>query len=216
MLPSCRRLVLLAVLLSVPLLAGCNKEKTTKPVVPDLYVAQDSPANCLANLEQAYVDRDPEQYVKLFASDFAFVFCPDDVENPTNPTPAQWGLAEETTAHSHMFRDSLVDKIELAFQQSQAVDSGMIYAGTYRVYLTLVNLRVYTRKQDGTPWEYRVPNGTATFYFKEYPEEEARNGQPLWRIWRWEDQPLGGGALARAPFLTQDTRWGRVKANYFQ
>ena len=211
---SRRTLAVFTALLCVPLLAGCHEKKATKPVIPDLYVAQDSPANCLANLEQAYVERNLEQYVRLFASDFTFVFNPDDVHNPTNPTPEQWGLAEEDTCHTHMFQSTLVDKIELTFQQSDTVSSGSVFAGTWKVGLTQANLRVYTRKQDGTPWEYRVPNGTATFYFKKYPNEAARNGRPLWRIWRWEDQPLGGGVAARGRFLVNETTWGQIKNMY--
>ena len=187
-------LVLLLVLWGT---AGCVFSPTKAPAPPPVspYLAQDSPANCLQNLMTAYVNRDLAAYSLLFTSDFTFVFTPADVLNPTNPTPAQWGLADEKTSADHMFHSELVDKIELTFQQDTAVDSGSDYAGTWKVHLSNVNLLVYTR-QDGTPWIYRVAGGTATFYFKEFPNETASNGKPLWRIWRWEDQPIAFGPQA--------------------
>jgi len=188
----------LALPLILILAGGCVFSPTKVPPPPpvSLYLPQDSPANCLTNLITAYVQRDLDGYKALFASDFIFVFSPTDVENPTNPTPQRWGLPDEDASADKMFHSELVDKIDLSFTQAPAVDSGSENAGTWKVLVSQVNLLIYTR-QDGQPWIYRVNGGTATFYFKEYPQETASNGKPLWRIWEWMDQPISFGPQAQ-------------------
>jgi len=71
------------------------------------------PPICLENLKIAYVNRDLSGYEALFSADFLFIFSPADVLNPINPTPSQWGVAEEDSSAARMFRSPLVDKVEL-------------------------------------------------------------------------------------------------------
>ena len=104
----------------------------------------------------------------------------------------------------------LVDKIELSFDLGPAVRSDSLLAGTWSIRINDVNLLVYIL-QDGAPSFYRVTNGTEIFYFREYPAERTSDGLPLWRIWRWEDEPFlpPGGASART--RQANTHWGIIK-----
>jgi hypothetical protein len=195
----------LGILLVLPVLAlflgACpfspQKDKNKKEDPPK-YFPQSSPAYCLFNLRQAYVDRDIEKYLVLFTDDFTFVFNPTDVGNPTNPTPAQWGMAEEREATEGLFSSDLVDRILLTFDQDPATDSGNEYPGTWKVLMRRIRLQVDTRKDDGSQLTLLAEGSDATFYFKEFPSELASDGKPLWRIWRWEDQAIESGALAQA------------------
>ncbi len=193
--------------------AGCgDDDNSVKPDPdPDPYLPRSSPANCLENLITAYVERDPEGFLELFAEDFTFVFSPDDVvQDPT--IPPQWGLVDEHFATEGMFTSDRVDRIELQFTQSVADTSGHEFPDTWKVMVTEIELRVHMRTGGGENLLLVVTNGFGSFYFREYPDETASDGQPLWRIWRWEDQPLGlkgqGGERAS---LIAGMSWGRIK-----
>ena len=216
--------------LSVLLAAGCGGDRSTPPgsptggqtltaparpdqpgtdrSAPDFSVAQCAAESLFAALQSAYVRKDLDAYAGLFSADFAFVFYPPDWQNPNDPTPVQWGLAEELTAHDHLFHSELVDRIALTFQVGRAVPSWVDYPGTWKVDMTRVNLRVFTRRQDGTPWVYGVPNGNAVFYLK--PVDTGGQGR-AWRIWRWEDQALDGLGGTR---FVEMMSWGRLKNLY--
>lgn len=191
-------------ILGLPVLAfalcGCpfDPKKDDKPPDPPVtYLPQDSARNVLQNLMQAYEERNLEQYLKLFADDFTFVFNPLDVIDPENPTPPQWGLAEEQESTDNMFRNELVDKIELDYQYTDPVNSDDEYADTWKVNVTQVFLRVHTRNPEGETLIYEVNSGFATFYFKIYEDEPLENGNPKWKVWQWEDQPIEGLAPAQ-------------------
>ncbi len=188
------RLLLLLIPAVLVLLTGCpwspSKKKNGDTPPPTLYLPQSSPAYCLENLITAYVDRNIGEYLKLFPEDFTFVFSPEDISQDPS-IPVQWGLAEEREATENMFTSDIVDRIELSFTQSVADTSDHEFPDTWKVTVSEVELRVHTRTEDGEFLLLKVSGGLATFYFKEYEGEEASDGQPLWRIWRWEDQPLG-------------------------
>ncbi len=189
-----RKILLLLIPAVLVLMAGCpwspSKKENGDTPPPTLYLPQSSPASCLENLITAYVDRNIDEYLKLFPEDFTFVFSPEDITQDPS-IPQQWGLAEEREFAENMFASDIVDRVELGFTQSVADTSDHEFPDTWKVGVTEVELRVHTRNEEGEYLLLKVSGGFATFYFKEYPEETASDGQPLWRIWRWEDQPLG-------------------------
>jgi len=189
------------------LVAGCvfSPKRTNGGGTVNTYPPQDSPANCLACLQLAYMDRNLDQYIQLFAEDFTFVFAAVDVHASQNPTPPTWPLADERSSADNMFHRDTVKKITLSFAEDAAIDSNQEHENTWKINVTNVNLRVDTIQEDGTPLALKVASGKATFYFKEYPSEHASNGRALWRIWQWEDQPMGAALAAKGP-LTAATR----------
>lgn len=185
---------MLAILpLAAMLLSGCPwdvEKKNGNNTDPPTYLPQSSAANCLANLQKAYVERNHAEYVKLFADDYTFVVSPLDT-GPDLPPDREWGFAEERDVHERMFNDERLDRITLSFRQATAVQSDDDFDGTWRARPTEIKLSVFLRTDESDFLELRVPNGHATFYFKEYPLEQASDGKSLWRIWRWEDEPIG-------------------------
>jgi hypothetical protein len=170
------------------------------------YLPQTNPANVLANLQTAYAERKIDQYRKLFAEDFVFVFNPLDPIDPDHPNPPQWGLAEELSVTENMFTDTLVSKIELSSYSlgvPERVDSLYYGPRARKVRVDEVNLQVYARKEDGTLLTLLVEGATEGFFFREEPTKPI-DGRPTWYIFRWEDQPIGG--------RKGETRsWGQVK-----
>ena len=200
-------------LILIPLAwAGCHHQTQPAPSQPGPYLPQDSPANCLANLRTAYVDRDSTQYNRLFSSDFVFVFAEFGFD-PLDPHPAQWGRADERTAAAHLFASDSVGTIALSWTLSDAVDSGTEYVDTWKVLASAVNLRVDV-EQSGTARSYRTEGAYAAFYFKSYPSEQAANGRPLWRVWRWKDQPIRFPGSAPADTTIREAEWGAIKFHF--
>ena len=82
-----------------------------------------------------------------------------------------------------------MDSISLSFSQDRAFDSGQEYADTWKVIAREVNLNVYVHP-GGTPSTLFAQNGYEVFYCKQYPNEKASNGKPLWRIWYWDGEAI--------------------------
>jgi hypothetical protein len=188
--------------LAIGFLAGCPWSPGKNPVIPPpptKYLPQTSPANILANLQMAYGERDIDEYRKLFAENFAFVFNPADVTGD-DPTPTQWGLADELESTNNMFRSELVSKIELSSYTlgvPERVDSLYYGPRAWKVRVDEANLQVATRTDDGEPLIYMVDGTTEVFFFREEPTKPI-DGRPTWYIFRWEDQPIGGKSTPTA------------------
>ena len=181
-----------------------------KPCPPPAsnYLPQTSSANVFANLQMAYGERRLDEYRKLFAADFVFVFNPTDPIDPHHPNPPQWGLFDELSSTENMFTDTLVSKIEISSYSlgvPERVDSLYYGPRAWKVRVDDVNLQVYTRKEDGTRLTLLVEGATEVFFFREEPGNPSPvNGRPTWYVFRWEDQPIGGMKTERAS-------WGAVK-----
>jgi hypothetical protein len=199
-----RRLALVCVIVG---LLGCDHDKSPTKSDPGPYAPQSSVDNVMRNFRESYVRRDSVEYGRLFAQDFTFAFNPQDVINPVNPTPVQWGLTDELAAARSMFGSALVERIMLNFDYDPAVRSDDEYAGTWKVLMRNVRLQVDTRTGDGSQLTLLLENAKETFYLKEYPSEKATDGRNLWRIWRWLDEPIGMEAGAR----TERGSWGGIK-----
>jgi hypothetical protein len=204
-------MTVLAALFALSLAAtGCKDEKklTPPPPVSD-YLAQSSAANVLANLQTAYGKESIGEYRKLFEEAFTFVFNPSDVSGD-DPTPAQWGLADELESAANMFADSSVSRIELSsYTLGVPERADSLYYGprTWKVRVDQANLQVHTRNDTGEPLIYLVDGTTEMFFFREEPTRPASDGKPTWFIFRWEDQPIRGVKVA-------DKSWGQIKAVY--
>jgi hypothetical protein len=188
-------LILLSLPLALGFLVGCPWSPAPGIKTPDprtKILAQSSAVNVLANLKTAYEAKNIEEYLKLFSSDFIFVFNPADADNPTNPTPPQWGLAQESTSTTNMFSDDRVDTITLDFQENPVEPDSVEHgAGTWKMRVYEAFLQVNTRNENNELLTYQVPGTTQMFYFREVPGVLATDGKPTWYIFRWEDQPIG-------------------------
>jgi len=187
--------------LAAMLLSGCPFAPGKKPGTekPSPYLAQSSPANCLTNLRQAYVDRNYTEYEKLLSEDFTFVFNERDINDPSNPTPPQWARVDELESTRNIFETDLIDRIELSFVQDAAESADDEFPGANKVQMHEIYLRLDTRKPDGSPLQQVVNSGLATFYFRTSDSATASDGKPLVSIFRWVDGGLGTKSLAAKP-----------------
>ncbi len=186
---------------------GCNAPTKTNKEPPPPQLDLSSPAATLAELRAAYVARDSVKYAKLFEDDFVFHFSPADLIGDSPLPFATWPLSDERHSASHMFGDSLVDKIALTFSVGDTIPAGDVVPGSYEVVVDQVHLSVFVTR-DGVPWELRVNNSDAKFYFRRSVGEDGRQ---IWRIVRWDDQPIG--LLTARPLVMENT-WGKIKALY--
>jgi len=184
-------------------LTGCPwdpDKKVTPPIVVPEYLPQTTPANILANLEQAYKTQNFDEYEKLFSKDYIFVFNPADVGGQ-DPTPPQWQRADEVDAARNMFDDETVTSIELSWSPGDpesAADRFDAFPECLKVRVDNIELRVETRPPDlEEPLILKVTGASHIFYFKEgravdgeaytYPD----TGDKRWYCFMWEDSPIG-------------------------
>jgi hypothetical protein len=195
----------LAGFLAVCFLAGCPWSPGKNPVIPpppSHYLPQTSPKNVMTNLQMSYGERNIDEYKKLFAEDFTFLFNPQDPVDPDHPPPpsGQWGLVDELAATENMFKDDLVTKIELtSYSLGDPEPADSLYYGprAWRVQVDQANLMVATRTESGDLLTLVVEGKTEVFYFREEPSKPI-DGRPTWYIFRWEDWVIGTPKLAVA------------------
>lgn len=172
---------------------GCPWDpETTKPIVQSKYLAQSSPENVLANLKTAYTERNYDEYARLFHKDYVFVFNPDDVSDPENPTPDSWSRDEELQSARGLFEDETVERIDLTFNQGDPDVWNDIEEGGLKVRLDGVYVTVSTRNEQGEPLYLVVQGAVHWFYFFEDAARLASDGKPISEIRLWEDSPIGG------------------------
>jgi hypothetical protein len=195
--------VLFAFLLAAAF-SGCKDDKKiTVPPPPSEYLEQSSPANVLANLQTAYQRKNCGEYSKLFAPDFVFLFNPSDVNDPTNPTPPDWGFPAETASACSLFAHPRVETITLSWSVG-ALEADTTYG--WKIRVDEVNLNVNARNEQNELWIYQVRGSHQMFYFRE-EDVTLPSGKKKWTCIRWEDSPIGSGK-------TQETSWGQIKHNF--
>jgi hypothetical protein len=209
--PGLALVCIAALFLAAPI--GCGKKDPVKPA-PTNYLPQSSLTNAVRNLRQAYLDRNLQEYRKLFSSDFTYVFNPVDVQDPRQPSPPpSWYYDEECAAAESLFVADLVDSIDVNFDLSQETNADLEHPGTWKLFAQNVRLSVDTHTADGSWLTLQTPGDViVTFYGKQDTlGARASDGKPLWRIWRWEDQAVESGMKAEIETWT----WGSIKFFFF-
>ncbi len=230
-------IALLAASLFLCLMAGCwpfdppSKPDDDPPTPPLL--ARTSPENVLFNLRVIYGDKDnivntnedahtwAESYRTLFHPDtFTFWFIPGD--QPPGQEETWWGLNEEVFSFEMLLKQKpagVVDDITLSWNVNPSEpdlrfdpDTQDLLHPTWRhIYVIGILLDVIAGENT-----YRVPNGTADFYFAPDPANSS-----LWVITEWVDhQPVGGSPPSRGiaesimptTSAPEFSSWGRIKA----
>ncbi len=178
------------------------------------YLPQTSIHNCLYNFVRAYTRRNLARYSKCLADSFTFVFSLMDVQDGNVPF-ASWRLAGERQSTGNMFSSKSVEGIELNWVPGDSASADSLfpspvpgYPPTWKVVISQVYLRVDTRTVDGGQLTLLVPGGFEAFYFCEGPDQD--HGLPIWRIFRWEDEPVEPDRRA-----AEKSSWGLIKNYYF-
>ena len=238
-----RRLSIIALLAAsffLCLMAGCwpfdPPSKPGKEPPPPELLDRTTPENVLFNLRVIYGDKDnivntaedahmwAESYRALFHPDsFTFYFIGGD-QPPDFPNP-WWGVNDEVTGFDTLLTKralGLVDDITLSWTVNSSEPdnradehTGILIHPTWRhIYVVGILLDVI---EGTTTW--RVPNGTADFYFAPDPANPS-----LWVITEWYDhQPLGSprgssiagsGSVMPAAAEPANSSWSRIKSLY--
>jgi hypothetical protein len=190
-----------ALCLALIFLAGTGCPFITKPshdpppVDPtNQYLPQTTIPNVLSNLQKSYQRLNIDEYEKLFASNYTYIFAPQDVGGPDN-NPPTWGVGPEIDSARKMFSKSVAnsegyvaDQITLNFDQGDEIpnqENGWTKVILSNVYLTLI-----THKEDtGDPLNYEVRGDGAYLWF-------IKTGDK-WYIVQWEDRPIPHKILAQ-------------------
>jgi hypothetical protein len=186
--------------MSAILAMSCSRDYRPPYPHPPAYLPRSSPENCLTNLRLSYNARDHDEFIKLLAPDFGFVFRPFGPRRPGDP-PESWGIREEEESTYRLFEAVSVMNIELDYTPNPADSSFDEYPDTWKTVQDKITLRVQTVKPDWSDLTWLVDQEQEWFYLREYPNEKASDGKTIWRIWLWKEEILGSSKsfLSAAP-----------------
>jgi hypothetical protein len=186
--------VLLAVLVFA--LGGCWNPFDPGPgpihEIPEIdYHDRLTPEDVIHNLQTAYVDMNADKYLDCLSEDFTFYPTDEDVQNPNNGIPPEWGKDVETSTHRNMFADaSNVESISLTLTEitSEHIegipDDPMDDIYVYRVGVDLrVNLLNGVTLLATAPSEY---------WFRVDQDQPDDPDVIWWEIYLWYDDPVRG------------------------
>jgi len=171
---------------------------------PSDYLLRTTPVNAVEKFRQAYAAMDGFAVLECFADTFSFWLNPADLQDPGNPLPESWDLADESTITWNMFGpDTNINSVYLTLSQfgdpvqipaPAGADSGWAYVYSVDLFVYLPN--------DLTLWG----NASARFELFVDPDETGPAGETLWEIARWYD--------IDDPYRVEESSWGSIKAMY--
>lgn len=189
---------------------GCGTP--ANPCPPDAYLQLTSPTNLFANLNRAYVERNSEEYARLFAKDFIFEFS---IKNAANEdTPESWPRFDEMESARNLFADDAVDRITLQFvvpSARLAVASDLLPTtdGISVFEIAAVRLSVFTENETGDVIELRVNGDPCVFFLRDDGDATAAK----WQVVRWRDEFYGAPSPNPLAIVDHPT-WGLIKDLY--
>ncbi|MBP6876323.1 MAG: PKD domain-containing protein [Candidatus Eisenbacteria bacterium] len=188
-------------------------ECETMSVVVNALRARNSPENLLWNLKQAYDLRNIAEYESLLAGEpesFTFVLSQTDQEEPG--LPDGWGRQTEVEIHQHLFNPDAVPTLSLSYAVGPREWDPE--ANLWSILITNVHLHVYGlipgREGEGM-FQLMVEYGSSRFWFREEPWGLDGVDGHVWKIVKWEDEPLAGSWKGGGLPLS----WGRLKYIYW-
>ncbi len=187
------------------LLAGCSNTACPEEEV-DSYPPRTSPANVIAKLVETYEAMDAGGFVDCLSDTFEFWLNPDDLNDPGNPLPQFWNLADESTIAENMLGPGTdVERVQLTLtllgNPVEVPTPGGGESSWQCVYS--VDLWVYL-PNDLILWA----NAAARFLVSADPDATSPSGGTLWEIVKWED--------IYDPARSENSTWGGIKALYRQ
>ena len=207
-----RSLTLMMLACTCLVLAGCNQDSTSPPVVdPSPFAPRDSPERLLENLDTAYELRNVVEYDSLLAEDFEFVLSEEDQAQPG--LPDSWGRVVESGLHANLFSADLVNRLELSFEIGERFWDETASPPMWSIIISNVRLGLNGRTPgESVVMDFQIYFASAQFWFRENPWTADGSSCPAWSIVRWEDK--GGGFVARGPesLSGQRATWGSIKS----
>lgn len=213
--------------------AGCGRQVTHS--LPTGCPALFSPDSVIAALEQAYEDKNFQEYATVFDHElYRFGFAQVDLDNDPD-LPPTWRWEPEAAAASGLFDSDIVYSVrcdlsarDLAVPATEADSLGfspLDLANTWRVHIREARVEIETNNKTGEPLILQVDGDEQEFFIKMYPDELCEGGQPIHRIVFWKDKAAGGGGvfsrgMAGSPIIgvagVETTTWGSIKTLYWK
>jgi hypothetical protein len=190
----------LACIESPPHCDGCPEPFLQKP--------QTSPENVVHNLQFVYVHRDIEQYAKLLAPEFRFVFQPIDAQEITQDS---WTREEDLAGTRALFEAPVVTSITIDLVHGPAVDADdpELPPGAKEIRINQTFLQV--DESTGITW---VVSDIQDLFFRS-GDATLDEDPDLWFLFDWRDIPSTGAPRTPASG-EQETTWGKLKSRYIQ
>lgn len=200
----------------VLLVFGCG-EDTIEPDLQPLYLPNTSPENLVKNLQTSYRRREIDQYTKLLAPEFVFVFQPADAGQIPNGT---WNRDADSLGTGALFRTPDVSniRIDLLFGAAEKPQETGFAEDVRQIRIKTTFLEV-NESASGITLQITDPQD---FFFR--PGRTENGEDPgTWFLLEWRDLPsvsspghplnLRERSLSLSP-ETETSTWGKLKSKY--
>lgn len=165
------------------------------------------------NLELAYNERNLDQFAKLLADDFVFVFSKADYNNGVVEFP-EWSRVAEVDATGRMFDRNLDAPKRVLSIYLKINDNGGEWTPDppgeahpdETWYIKVIDYDLVIKTADH--WEHRALDLKARFTIRQDPDS-AR-----WQVVLWRDDVDAKVALSPGGAAVEETTWGAIKALY--
>ncbi|MGD8718714.1 MAG: hypothetical protein PVH29_07815 [Candidatus Zixiibacteriota bacterium] len=192
--PDPKGTYLLAVLVGLAVLAGCDGDEET-PAGPETYEPTE-PAFVLANVELSFNRSDARLLAAALSNDFAFHFDPADVGTTVNgyTIPTSWDRAAFLQAAGNLFSQTYELSLDNGWNSIGSPGAG---EQTYYAYTVALSLTVMVTPNDG----FLIDDGVCDYEFGA-PEPGS------WTLTAWYDRSRECGCL-------EPTTLGVLLARYY-
>jgi hypothetical protein len=165
-----------------------------------------TPEDVLDQLKSAYIRMNVEDYLDCLSAGFRFFPDENDINDPENPLPAEWFIADETAIHENMFGPSSnVTGVDLSLVTAHMeFDEGVPTDPYDDTWMLTEDVDLEAVVYGGLILLATTPS---EFHFRVDPDEEGPYGEPMWEIYEWYD--LGPPAYSRSA-----SSWGAIKWMY--
>ncbi len=196
--------LLVALLVALP---GCSDDGPTESSGPPP-PAQSSPEHCLELIKWSLERRSLATYENLIADAFRFVAADRAVNDAEFPVPTDWGRADEILSARGLLVNERVIDIRLDWQLDSSTVVPGSPTGARQIVVREVEFSVTYRDPTGDISHFETMGTTARLRLEPVAGEVASDGQPLWRITRWSDEPAD---ITMPPTPPASMAWSSIK-----
>lgn len=167
---------------------GCSDDPpsgTSGPPAP----AQSSAEGCMNLIEWSLERRSLTAYEELIPNTFRFYAAARALSDPELTVPTDWGRADEVlSARGLLLNERVIDiRFDWQLDASTAVPGSP--TGARQIVARGIELSITYRDPTGDISHFETMGTTARLRMEPVPGEVASDGQPLWRITHWWDEP---------------------------
>jgi hypothetical protein len=191
-----------------------SPETEDPPAPPTQYVPQTTPESVVFNLQVSYRRKEIDQYAKLLAKDFQFVF---QVGDPSRPPEGFWTRHDDSTGTEALFRTPEVIDIRIDLIHGPPEDPSEVGFDDDVKLIRINQTLLEVDEQVGITWQ--VTDLQDMFLRPGRAENEGEDPN-LWYLLEWRDIPTASQSPGVRPLSAvpepgpRASSWGSLRGKF--